>query len=54
TETLCAEIHEPKELLSMVVTLRTDNLNLTIIQQGSIKKDFYKCVLFRVGILNMA
>ncbi|KAL0174208.1 hypothetical protein M9458_030176, partial [Cirrhinus mrigala] len=47
TETLCAHVHEPSEPLSIVVTLRTDNHNLTILQQGSIKKDFYKCVPFK-------
>ncbi|KAK2881192.1 hypothetical protein Q8A67_018460 [Cirrhinus molitorella] len=51
TETLCAQIHEPKEPLSIVVTLRTDNRNLTILQQGSIKKDFYKCVPFKVPVV---
>ncbi|RXN04002.1 alpha-2-macroglobulin 1 [Labeo rohita] len=47
TETLCAQIHEPKEPLTMVVTLRTGNRNLTILQQASIKKNFYKCVPFK-------
>ncbi len=54
TETLCAQIHEPKELLSIVVTLRTGNRNLTILQQDSIRNDFYKCVPFKVGILSTA
>ncbi|KTF79137.1 hypothetical protein cypCar_00028424, partial [Cyprinus carpio] len=53
TETLCAQIHEPKETLSIVVTLRTDNRNLTILQQGSIKKDFYKCVTFKVPVVTV-
>uniref|UniRef100_A0A673NJM8 Alpha-2-macroglobulin-like protein 1 n=1 Tax=Sinocyclocheilus rhinocerous TaxID=307959 RepID=A0A673NJM8_9TELE len=53
TETLCAQIHEPKEPLSIVVTLRTDNRNLTILQQGSIKKDFYKCVTFKVPVVTV-
>uniref|UniRef100_A0A673JKL7 Alpha-2-macroglobulin-like protein 1 n=1 Tax=Sinocyclocheilus rhinocerous TaxID=307959 RepID=A0A673JKL7_9TELE len=53
TETLCAQIHEPKEPLSIVVTLRTDNRNLTILQQGSIKKDFYKCVPFKVPVVTV-
>ncbi|XP_026137257.1 murinoglobulin-2-like [Carassius auratus] len=51
TETLCAQINEPKETLSIVVTLRTDNLNLTILQQGFITKDFYKCVPFKVPVV---
>ncbi|RXN27647.1 alpha-2-macroglobulin 1 [Labeo rohita] len=51
TETLCAQIHEPKEPLSIVVTLRTDDRNLTILQQASIKKDFYKCVPFKVPLV---
>uniref|UniRef100_A0A9J8AIU7 Alpha-2-macroglobulin-like protein 1 n=1 Tax=Cyprinus carpio carpio TaxID=630221 RepID=A0A9J8AIU7_CYPCA len=51
TETLCAQIHEPKETLSIVVTLRTDNHNLTILQQGFITKDFYKCVPFKVPVV---
>uniref|UniRef100_A0A672L3U8 Alpha-2-macroglobulin-like protein 1 n=1 Tax=Sinocyclocheilus grahami TaxID=75366 RepID=A0A672L3U8_SINGR len=53
TETLCAQIHEPKEPLSIMVTLRTDNHNLTILQQGSIKKDFYKCVTFKVPVVTV-
>uniref|UniRef100_A0A8C2JS28 Alpha-2-macroglobulin-like protein 1 n=1 Tax=Cyprinus carpio TaxID=7962 RepID=A0A8C2JS28_CYPCA len=53
TETLCAQIHEPKEPLSIVVTLRTDDRNLTILQQGSIKKDFYKCVPFKVPVVTV-
>uniref|UniRef100_A0A672R5R5 Alpha-2-macroglobulin-like protein 1 n=1 Tax=Sinocyclocheilus grahami TaxID=75366 RepID=A0A672R5R5_SINGR len=53
TETLCAQIHEPKEPLSIVVILRTDNHNLTILQQGSIKKDFYKCVPFKVPVVTV-
>ncbi|XP_043115190.1 alpha-2-macroglobulin-like protein 1 [Puntigrus tetrazona] len=48
TETLCAQIHESTEALSIVVTLRTDNQNLTVLQQASIKKDFYRCVPFKV------
>ncbi|KAK2881193.1 hypothetical protein Q8A67_018461 [Cirrhinus molitorella] len=51
TETLCAHISEPKHPLSIVVTLRTDKRNLTILQQGSIKKDFYKCVPFKVPVV---
>ncbi|XP_073673369.1 alpha-2-macroglobulin-like protein 1 [Garra rufa] len=51
TETLCAHINEPKEPLSIVVTLRTDNSKLTILKQGSIKKDFYKCVPFKVPVV---
>ncbi|XP_073673456.1 alpha-2-macroglobulin-like protein 1 [Garra rufa] len=51
TETLCAHINEPKEQLSIVVTLRTDKHDLTILQQGSIKKDFYKCVPFKVPVV---
>jgi len=50
TETLCAQIHEPKEPLSLVVTLGSDSGNVTILQQGSITTDFYKCVPFKVGI----
>ncbi|XP_026081962.1 alpha-2-macroglobulin-like protein 1 [Carassius auratus] len=53
TETLCAQIHEPKEPLSIVVTLRTDDRNLTILQQASIKKDFYKCVPFKVPVVTV-
>ncbi|KAL1260635.1 hypothetical protein QQF64_008462 [Cirrhinus molitorella] len=53
TETLCAQIHEPKEPLSMVITLRTDNRNLTILQQRPIKKDFYKCVPFKVPVVTV-
>ncbi|KAL1260636.1 hypothetical protein QQF64_008463 [Cirrhinus molitorella] len=53
TETLCAQIHEPNEPLSIVVTLRTDNSNLTVLQQGSIKKDFYKCVPFKVPLVTV-
>ncbi len=50
TETLCAHINEPKEMLSIVVTLRTNNRNLTILQQDFIKNDFYKCVPFKVSV----
>ncbi|XP_048015827.1 alpha-2-macroglobulin-like protein 1 [Megalobrama amblycephala] len=50
TETLCAHIHEIKEPLSLVVTLRSDNKNVTILQQGSITNDFYKCVPFMVPL----
>ncbi len=53
TETLCAHIHEPKETLSIVITLRTENHNLTILQQGFIKKDFYKCAPFKVRVLHI-
>ncbi|XP_050985726.1 LOW QUALITY PROTEIN: alpha-2-macroglobulin-like protein 1 [Labeo rohita] len=53
TETLCAHVNEPKEPLSIVVTLRTDDRNLTILQQGSIKKDFYKCVRFKVPVVTV-
>ncbi|KAI2656158.1 Alpha-2-macroglobulin-like protein 1 [Labeo rohita] len=53
TETLCAHVHEPKEPLSIVVTLRTDNRNLTILQQASIKKDYYRCVLFKVPVVTV-
>ncbi|XP_073673454.1 alpha-2-macroglobulin-P-like [Garra rufa] len=53
TQTLCAQIHEPKEALSIVVTLRTDNSNLTILQQGSIKKEFHKCVHFKVPVVTV-
>ncbi|XP_073673368.1 alpha-2-macroglobulin-like protein 1 [Garra rufa] len=51
TETLCAQINELKQPLSIVVTLRTDKQNLTILQQGSIIKDFYKCVPFKVPVV---
>ncbi|XP_067221217.1 alpha-2-macroglobulin-like protein 1 [Chanodichthys erythropterus] len=50
TETLCAHIHEIKEPLSLMVTLRSDNRNVTILQQGSIRNDFYKCVSFMVPL----
>ncbi|XP_051719987.1 alpha-2-macroglobulin-like protein 1 [Ctenopharyngodon idella] len=53
TETLCAQIHEPKEPLSLVVTLRSDNRNVTILQQGSIKNDFYKCIPFKVPLVTV-
>ncbi|XP_056099216.1 alpha-2-macroglobulin-like protein 1 [Rhinichthys klamathensis goyatoka] len=53
TETLCAQIHEPKEPLSLVVTLRSDSGNVTILQQGSITKDFYKCVPFKVPLVTV-
>ncbi|XP_016326682.1 alpha-2-macroglobulin-like protein 1 [Sinocyclocheilus anshuiensis] len=53
TETLCVHIHEPKETLSIVVTLRTNNLDLTILQQGFIKNDFYKCVPFKVPVVTV-
>ncbi|XP_051535073.1 alpha-2-macroglobulin [Myxocyprinus asiaticus] len=48
TETLCAQIHEPKEPLNLVVTLIADNGDVTILNQQSIKSDFYKCVPFKV------
>ncbi|XP_039526840.1 alpha-2-macroglobulin-like protein 1 isoform X1 [Pimephales promelas] len=53
TETLCAQIHEPKEPLSLVVTLGSDSGNVTILQQGSITTDFYKCVPFKVPIVTV-
>ncbi|XP_052418460.1 alpha-2-macroglobulin-like protein 1 [Carassius gibelio] len=53
TETLCAQIHEPKETLSIVVTLKIDNSDLTILQQGFIKKDFYRCVPFKVPVVTV-
>ncbi|XP_016420701.1 murinoglobulin-2-like, partial [Sinocyclocheilus rhinocerous] len=53
TETLCAHIHEPKETLSIVVTLSTNNLDLTILQQGFIKNDFYECVPFKVPVVTV-
>ncbi|XDV32509.1 hypothetical protein PO909_003304 [Leuciscus waleckii] len=54
TETLCAQIHEPKEPLSLVVTLRSDSGNVTILQQGSITQDFYKCVPFKVPLVTVS
>uniref|UniRef100_A0A9J8A1V6 Uncharacterized protein n=1 Tax=Cyprinus carpio carpio TaxID=630221 RepID=A0A9J8A1V6_CYPCA len=53
TETLCAHIHEPKETLSIVVTLRNDDRYLTILQQGSINNNFYKCVNFKVPVVTV-
>ncbi|XP_051965892.1 alpha-2-macroglobulin-like protein 1 [Xyrauchen texanus] len=48
TETLCAQIHEPKVPLNLVVTLISDNGEVTILNQQSITRDFYKCVPFKV------
>lgn len=53
TETLCAQIHEANEPLSLVVTLRSDSGNVTILQQGSIIKDFYQCVSFKVPLVTV-
>ncbi|XP_067307945.1 alpha-2-macroglobulin-like protein 1 [Pseudorasbora parva] len=53
SETLCAQIHEPKEPLSLVVTLSSENANVSILQQGSITKDFYKCVTFKAPLVTV-
>uniref|UniRef100_A0A9J7XEH4 Uncharacterized protein n=2 Tax=Cyprinus carpio TaxID=7962 RepID=A0A9J7XEH4_CYPCA len=54
TETLCAHIHEPKETLSIVVTLRNDDRYLTILQQGSINNNFYKFTVKSVASIDVA
>ncbi|XP_056329897.1 alpha-2-macroglobulin-like protein 1 [Danio aesculapii] len=53
TETLCAQIHEPTEPVSLVVTLRSDVQNMTILQQRSITRDFYTCVTFKVPLVTV-
>ncbi|XP_056594100.1 alpha-2-macroglobulin-like protein 1 [Triplophysa dalaica] len=51
TETLCAHIHEPSTSLSLVVTLTSNNVDVTILKEGSIRKRFYKCVPFQVPVV---
>ncbi|XP_051962766.1 alpha-2-macroglobulin-like [Xyrauchen texanus] len=51
TETLCAQIHDPKVPLTLVVTLISNNGNVTILQQQSITNDFYKCIPFKVPVV---
>ncbi|KAA0701892.1 Alpha-1-macroglobulin [Triplophysa tibetana] len=51
TESLCAHIHELSTTLSLVVTLSSDNGNVTILKEKSIKRDYYKCVPFQVPVV---
>ncbi|XP_056612696.1 alpha-2-macroglobulin-like protein 1 [Triplophysa dalaica] len=51
TETLCAHIHESSTTLSLVVTLSSDNGNMTILNEKYIKRDYYKCVPFQVPVV---
>ncbi|XP_056612697.1 alpha-2-macroglobulin-like protein 1 [Triplophysa dalaica] len=51
TETLCAHIHESSTTLSLVVTLSSDDGNVTILNENSIRRDYYKCVPFQVPVV---
>uniref|UniRef100_A0A673MPX5 Macroglobulin domain-containing protein n=1 Tax=Sinocyclocheilus rhinocerous TaxID=307959 RepID=A0A673MPX5_9TELE len=56
TETLCAHIHEPKETLSIVVTLSTNNLDLTILQQvckWSYTLNIFLICIFQVPVVTV-
>ncbi|KAI7800728.1 putative alpha-2-macroglobulin-like protein 1 [Triplophysa rosa] len=50
-EILCAHIYEPSTPISLVVTLNSNNGNVTILKEASIKKNFYKCVPFQVPVV---
>lgn len=46
-ETLCAQIHDPTEPVSLIVTLEMDS-GSTVILEEAVKQDFYRCLTFQV------
>ncbi|KAI1893470.1 hypothetical protein AGOR_G00124050 [Albula goreensis] len=48
TETLCAQLHQPKELVSFMVTLERKGADNVTLLEESIKEDFYRCLPFKV------
>ncbi|XP_053176559.1 alpha-2-macroglobulin isoform X2 [Scomber japonicus] len=46
-ETLCAQIHDPTEPVSLVITLNMDS-GSTVILEEAVKQDFYRCLTFQV------
>ncbi|XP_036391806.1 alpha-2-macroglobulin isoform X2 [Megalops cyprinoides] len=48
TETICAQIHQPKGPVSFTITLEMEGIdNMTLLEE-SVKEDFYRCLPFQV------
>ncbi|XP_061073145.1 alpha-2-macroglobulin isoform X2 [Conger conger] len=52
TETLCAQLHQPKEPVSFIITLETEDANVTLLEEA-VKEDFYRCVPFQVPVVTV-
>ncbi|KAJ8368236.1 hypothetical protein SKAU_G00082640 [Synaphobranchus kaupii] len=52
TETLCAQLHQPKEPVSFIITLETKGSNVTLLEE-SVKEDFYRCIPFQVPVVSV-
>ncbi|XP_042270737.1 alpha-2-macroglobulin-like protein 1 isoform X1 [Thunnus maccoyii] len=46
-ETLCAQIHDPTEPVSLIIALKMDS-GSTVILEEAVKQDFYRCLTFQV------
>lgn len=47
-ETLCAQVQEPSEPLTLTVSL-TEPETTTVILEEAVQQDFYRCLTFQVG-----
>lgn len=51
TETLCAQLHQPKEPVLFTVVLEVKDANTTLLEE-KVKEDFYRCIPFKVPVVS--
>ncbi|KAJ8280611.1 hypothetical protein GJAV_G00056880 [Gymnothorax javanicus] len=51
TETLCAQLHQPKEPVTFTIVLEMKNANTTLLEE-KVTEDFYRCIPFKVPVVS--